>query len=109
MRKFLVVYEKTKTGYSSYVPDLPCKCYRKNQRDCRKNIFEAIQFHLEGLKADKLRIPKAQSDSEVFVFAVYIAMKKNIFIFSIRANTFSTSQPMSHIQLCALAVCSAFV
>ena len=23
MRKYLVVYEKTKTGYSAYVPDLP--------------------------------------------------------------------------------------
>ena len=23
MRKYLVIYEKTKTGYSAYVPDLP--------------------------------------------------------------------------------------
>jgi predicted RNase H-like HicB family nuclease len=36
----------------------------------KKNIFDAIQFYIEGLKEEKLRIPKSQADSEVFVFAV---------------------------------------
>ncbi len=66
-----MVYEKTKTGYSSYVPDLPgVNATGKTREIVEKNIFEAIQFLLEGLKEDKLRIPKAQVDSEVFVFAV---------------------------------------
>ena len=71
MRKFLVVYEKTKTGYSAYVPDLPgVIATGKARTNVEKNIFSAIQFHLEGLKESKMRIPKTQADSEILVFAV---------------------------------------
>ncbi len=45
MRKFLVVYEKTKTGYSAYAPDLPgVIATGKTKEIIEKNIFEAIQF-----------------------------------------------------------------
>lgn len=71
MRKYLVVYEKTKTGYSAYVPDLPgVIATGKTRIVVEKNIFNAIQFHIEGLKEERLRIPKANAESEVFVFAV---------------------------------------
>lgn len=51
MRKYLVVYEKTKTGYSAYVPDLPgVIATGKTRSIIEQNIFSAIQFHLEGLK-----------------------------------------------------------
>ena len=71
MRKYLVVYEKTKTGYSSYVPDLPgVIATGKTKAIIEKNLFAAIQFHLEGLKEERLRIPKAQAESEIMVFAV---------------------------------------
>lgn len=71
MRKYLVVYEKTKTGYSAYAPDLPgVIATGKTKAVVEKNIFSAIQFHLEGLKQEKMTIPKAQAESEMFVFAV---------------------------------------
>ncbi len=71
MRKYLVVYEKTKTGYSAYVPDLPgVIATGKSRSIIEKNIFSAINFHLQGLREEKLRIPKASTESEVFVFAV---------------------------------------
>jgi predicted RNase H-like HicB family nuclease len=71
MRKYLVVYEKTKTGFSAYVPDLPgVIATGKTRIIVEKNIFDAIQFHIEGLKEERLRIPKANAESEVFVFAV---------------------------------------
>lgn len=71
MIKYLVVYEKTKTGYSAYVPDIPgVIATGKTKAIVEKNIFGAIQFHLEGLKEEKLRIPKATADSEMLVFAV---------------------------------------
>jgi predicted RNase H-like HicB family nuclease len=71
MRKYLVVYEKTKTGYSAYVPDLPgVIASGKSKAVVEKNIFDAIQFHLDGLKEEKLRIPKTNAESEVFVFSV---------------------------------------
>lgn len=71
MRKYLVVYEKTKTGYSAYVPDLPgVIATGKTKSIIEKNIFDAINFHLQGLKEEKLRIPKTSAESEVFVFAL---------------------------------------
>lgn len=70
MRKYLVVYEKTKTGYSAYVPDLLGVIATGPKRDIvEKNIFEAIQFHLDGMRIEKMRIPKASAESEVMVFA----------------------------------------
>lgn len=69
MRKYLVIYEKTKSGYSAYVPDLPgVIATGKSKGIVEKNIFEAIQFHIEGLKEEKLKIPKAKAESEVLVF-----------------------------------------
>lgn len=70
MRKYLVVYEKTKTGYSAYVPDMPgVIATGKTKGIVEKNIFEAIQFHLEGLKEEKLPIPKSLAEGEILVFA----------------------------------------
>ncbi len=69
MRKYLVVYERTKTGYSAYAPDLPgVIATGKTKPIVEKNIINAIQFHLEGLKEEHYRIPKAQAESEMFVF-----------------------------------------
>lgn len=71
IKKYLVVYEKTKTGFSAYVPDLAgVIATGKTRAIVEKNIFDAIQFHLEGLKEEKIRIPKANAESEVFVFEV---------------------------------------
>ena len=61
MRKYLVVYEKTKTGYSAYAPDLPgVVATGKTKPIVERNIFEAIKFHLEGLKEENFRIPQSK-------------------------------------------------
>jgi predicted RNase H-like HicB family nuclease len=71
MKRFLVVYEKTSTGYSVYVPDLPgVIATGKTKNTAEKNIYEAIQFHLEGLKEEGLPIPQSAAESEVLVFAM---------------------------------------
>jgi predicted RNase H-like HicB family nuclease len=31
-------------------------------------MYEAMQFHLEGLLEEKIKLPKTQAVSEVFVF-----------------------------------------
>lgn len=70
MKKYLVVYEKTKSGYSAYAPDLPgVIATGKTKAIVERNIFQAIQFHIEGLKLEKLPIPKPQAESETLVFA----------------------------------------
>nr|MBK9649822.1 type II toxin-antitoxin system HicB family antitoxin [Bacteroidota bacterium] len=70
MTKYLVIFEKTKTGYSAYVPDLPgCVATANKKATVEKKIYEAILFHIEGLKMEKLIIPKPLAVSEVMVFA----------------------------------------
>ena len=58
MKKFLVVAEKTETGYSAYSPDLPgCVATGKTRTELEKTMKEAIQFHLDGLREDHETIP----------------------------------------------------
>lgn len=57
--KYLVIVEKTSTGYSAYSPDLPgCASTGKTRDEVEANIREAIQFHIEGLKQEGLYIPE---------------------------------------------------
>jgi len=59
MKEYLVVFEKTKTGYSAYVPDLPgCISTGKTKKDIERNIKEAIEFHIEGMILDGEKIPE---------------------------------------------------
>ena len=51
--KYLIVFEKTDTGYSAYLPDLPgCVATGRTREEAEENIQEAIQMHIEGMKAD---------------------------------------------------------
>jgi len=69
MKKYLVIFEKTKTGYSAYVPDLPgCVAGASTKEETEKLIFEGIKFHLDGLKQDGLPIPGSNSEAENLIF-----------------------------------------
>jgi len=58
-KKYLVIFEKTRTGYSAYVPDLPgCISTGKTKKEIEQNIQEAIEFHLEGMLLDGEKIPE---------------------------------------------------
>ena len=70
MKKYVVIFEKTTTGYSAYVPDLPgCIATGKTKLMAKKNIYEAILFHLEGLVEEGENIPLSISEAETLVFA----------------------------------------
>jgi predicted RNase H-like HicB family nuclease len=57
--KILVVLEKTENGYSAYFPDLSgCIATGETISDVRINIKEAIEFHIEGMRIEKLPIPE---------------------------------------------------
>ena len=57
--KYVVVYEQTPTGWSAYVPDLPgCVATGVTREEVERNIREAIAFHLEGMRLEKLPIPE---------------------------------------------------
>ena len=71
MVKYLIIFEKTGTGYSAYVPDLPgCISTGKTKAIAERNILSAIRFHLQGLKEEKIKFPIFRTDAETFVFAV---------------------------------------
>ncbi|MFN0047926.1 MAG: type II toxin-antitoxin system HicB family antitoxin [Cytophagales bacterium] len=71
MVKYLVVFEKTSTGYSVYVPDLPGVVASGDTKlMAEQHIFEAITFHLEGLKEENLPFPFGETESEVMVLAM---------------------------------------
>ena len=58
IKKYSIVIEKTGTGYSAYSPDIPgCIATGGTRQEVKKNIKEAIEFHLEGLTMEKQKIP----------------------------------------------------
>ncbi|MDQ1274446.1 type II toxin-antitoxin system HicB family antitoxin [Methanosarcina sp.] len=69
MHRFLVVIEKANNNYSAYSPDLPgCVATGSTREEAEKNIYEAIEMHVQGLLEDNLPIPKSES------FAEYVAI-----------------------------------
>lgn len=64
MKEYLIIVEKTDTGYSAYSPDLPgCVSTGKSREEVEANMREAIEFHLEGLRVEGDEIPEPQSYS----------------------------------------------
>jgi predicted RNase H-like HicB family nuclease len=62
--KYLIVIEQTATGYSAYSPDVPgCIATGDTRDEAQREMKDAMQFHLDGLRAEGLEIPKAHSSS----------------------------------------------
>jgi predicted RNase H-like HicB family nuclease len=58
METVIVRIEKSDTGYSAYLPDLPgCVSTASTIDEIKASIAEAISFHIEGMAEDKLPIP----------------------------------------------------
>jgi predicted RNase H-like HicB family nuclease len=56
--KYLIVIEKTETGYSAYSPDLPgCISTGTTLEETEKSMKEAIVFHIDGLKSEGFPVP----------------------------------------------------
>jgi predicted RNase H-like HicB family nuclease len=69
MYRFLVVIEKANKNYSAYSPDLSgCVATGATREEAEKNMYEAIEMHIQGLLEDNLAIPESKS------FAEYIAV-----------------------------------
>lgn len=60
--RYLVIFEQGDTNYSAYVPDLPvCVAVGDTLEETRKEIAEAMKFHIECLQEDGEMIPKSTS------------------------------------------------
>ena len=63
--RYAVVIEKADANYSAYVPDLPgCVATAATVSEVESEIREAIQFHIDGLKADGAAVPAPTSVQE---------------------------------------------
>lgn len=57
--RYLMIIEPGERNYSAYLPDLPgCIATGKTIEEVRQRMREAIEIHLEGMRADGLPIPK---------------------------------------------------
>ena len=71
MYRFLVVIEKTENNYSAYSPDLPgCVATGATREETEQSMFDAIKFHIEGLREDNLQIPENSSFAELVAIPV---------------------------------------
>lgn len=58
MSKYTVFFEPTATGYSAHIPDLPgCVAAASTLDETRELIREAIEFHIEGMRAHGEIVP----------------------------------------------------
>ena len=58
MRRYGIVIEKAAGNYSAYVPDLPgCVSTGRTIEELRRNIQQAIELHIEGLRRDDDPVP----------------------------------------------------
>ena len=63
--RYAIVIEKTATGFSAFVPDLPgCIATGRDQSEVESKMKFAIRFHIDGLKEDGLPVPKPTSIAE---------------------------------------------
>ena len=63
--RYAVVIEQASGNYSAYVPDLPgCVATGDSVAAVEANIREAIRFHIDGLREDRLPVPSPSARAE---------------------------------------------
>jgi len=68
MSKYLIIIEKAGKNYSAFCPDLPgCIGTGATPKETERNIKEAIEFHLDGLKEDGGKTPRSGTAQAKYV------------------------------------------
>ena len=64
--QYLVVIEQGSNSFGAYVPDLPgCVAAGETREEVATLILEAIELHIEDLKAQGHQVPSPHSSSEL--------------------------------------------
>jgi len=64
MNRYLIIVEKTSTGFSAYSPDVPgCAATGSTRREVEQELHDAIEFHIEGLRLAGEQIPAPRSEA----------------------------------------------
>ncbi len=57
--RYLVIFEESETGFSAHSPDLPgCVATGATLDELEATMREAMEFHIEGLKAEGMETPQ---------------------------------------------------
>jgi predicted RNase H-like HicB family nuclease len=63
--KYLVIYEKSATGWGAYAPDLPgLGVAAKTLEEAKELIREAVDFHIEGMRDHGENVPLPSATTE---------------------------------------------
>jgi len=66
MSRYVALIEKTDTGYSAHVPDLPgCIAAAGSYAETVSLIHEAIEFHIEGMILHGEHVPAPTTLAEL--------------------------------------------
>lgn len=64
MSRYLIIIEQTDTGFSAYTPDLPgCVATGPTREEVEREMHDAIEFHIEGLRLAGEDIPEPRSQA----------------------------------------------
>ena len=63
--RYAIVIEKAESNYAAYVPNLPgCIATGATIEETEREIREAIDLHLRGMREDGLPIPEPSSSAD---------------------------------------------
>jgi predicted RNase H-like HicB family nuclease len=63
--RYAIVIEKAENNYAAYVPDLPgCVSTGETREEVERNIKDAVQLHIAGLKEDGIAVPEPSAICE---------------------------------------------
>ena len=66
MAKYTIIIEKGEGNYSAYCPDLPgVVSAAETEEETAELMKEAIEFHLEGLKEERIPIPEPTTSARI--------------------------------------------
>ena len=61
--KYTAIVEKGEASYGAFVPDLPgCIAVGEDRERTLRLLEEAVAFHVEGLRAEGLPMPRPRCD-----------------------------------------------
>ena len=64
MNRYLVIIEKTATGFSAYSPDVSgCVASGSTRNEVEAEFHDAMEFHIEGLQLAGEAVPAPQSQA----------------------------------------------
>ena len=62
--RLLIVVEGTRTGFSAYSPDLAgCVATGSTREEVEREMRQAIDFHIEGMRAEGEAVPEPSTYS----------------------------------------------